>query len=60
MTEQDKCEPTIFNDFGILESNNTEMLKCQVEQLQARLDHVRSQMAVMELMFEQSAAQSDK
>jgi len=33
---------------------------CQVEQLQTRLDHVRSQMAVLELMFEQSASQTDK
>lgn len=31
-----------------------------MEQLQTRLDHVRAQMAVLELMFEQSAAQTDK
>ncbi|XP_050522830.1 colorectal mutant cancer protein [Daktulosphaira vitifoliae] len=58
--ELDECKPTISSDFVILEPNNTEILMCQVEQLQARLDYVRSQMAVLELMFEQSATQTDK
>ena len=49
-----------ISDCDLLESGNKEVLMCQVEQLQTRLDHVRSQMAVLELMFEQSAAQTDK
>lgn len=49
-----------ISDRDLLESGDKEMLMCQVEQLQTRLDHVRSQMAVLELMFEQSAAQTDK
>ncbi|KAF0748631.1 colorectal mutant cancer protein [Aphis craccivora] len=49
-----------ISDCSLLESGDKEVLKCQVEQLQTRLDHVRAQMAVLELMFEQSAAQTDK
>ncbi|CAH1707938.1 unnamed protein product [Aphis gossypii] len=49
-----------ISDCNLLESGDKEVLKCQVEQLQTRLDHVRAQMAVLELMFEQSAAQTDK
>jgi len=49
-----------ISDCDLLEPGNKEVLMCQVEQLQTRLDHVRSQMAVLELMFEQSADQTDK
>ncbi|XP_025194913.1 colorectal mutant cancer protein [Melanaphis sacchari] len=49
-----------ISDCNLLESEDKEVLMRQVEQLQTRLDHVRSQMAVLELMFEQSAAQTDK
>lgn len=56
----ERLASAVISDCNSLESGNKEVLMCQVEQLHTRLDHVRSQMAVLELMFEQSAAQTDK
>lgn len=56
----ERLASAVISDCDLLEPENKESLMCQVEQLQTRLDHVRSQMAVLELMFEQSAAQTDK
>lgn len=56
----ERLASVVISDCDLLEPENKEVLMCQVEQLQTRLDHVRSQMAVLELMFEQSANQTDK
>ncbi|XP_050431525.1 colorectal mutant cancer protein isoform X1 [Adelges cooleyi] len=52
--------PVVPSSYDLVEPPSKDNLMHQVEQLQTRLDHVRSQMEVMELMFDQCAAQTDK